>query len=538
MELIKGQPINLQAESCNCPKEADLAHVNDIFALQIMGTDIGAELVTNGDFVSDISGWTDSGTCWSWDAIGAAYGIGGCTLSQDVGFVSGQSYVLRFYCRLEHFDPADPFRVIVPAGIDYPIYNTGWQEIRFTSSGTTDLIFQSMVSYWALISGVSLYMLDTELIEASVNVNGVLTALERTSIQGTAVYEGIEVPTGGRCFTICAGAMNDQLLVNNKWEAVTGWTVDAGSAIINGWSGGEFNFAYDPFDPADPTPFKISQTFEGYAGCRIITATSFDNLLSTFAIVGVLPSGSGALQLTLRIKDSLGNIINERVHSDITFIAPATTLYIPATFATQIDYTAYPSTAVLPYDDTYTYEVEVAKQSGDPFSEIRISTEGLWSICPCSVQSQPFEVITDKCDTVGMKFTDTVNKLNFKFGWDIANPFTFFYRMRADAKPSSVVNENTNTLQFSGNTFISNIKSEFYKELRTDLLNNTVIEMFSRMLALKIIHLEQYANSEYVRITYTSNSLEFQQANESCLVSLIIPYKEEPQNVLSRNCNF
>jgi len=62
---------------------------------------LGSELVTNGTFDSDLSGWTisDTGTKWTWDATGAAIhnGDGNTeTISQNVNVTLDEYYVLAF----------------------------------------------------------------------------------------------------------------------------------------------------------------------------------------------------------------------------------------------------------------------------------------------------------------------------------------------------------------------------------------------------------------------------------------------------------
>jgi hypothetical protein len=54
---------------------------------------LGAELVTNGAFTSDLSGWTDSGSSWSWVAGTAKHTPGSAsTLSQNITVESGSTY--------------------------------------------------------------------------------------------------------------------------------------------------------------------------------------------------------------------------------------------------------------------------------------------------------------------------------------------------------------------------------------------------------------------------------------------------------------
>lgn len=71
---------------------------------QVMGTASGSELVTNGEFTSDLSGWTtqeDNGGTVTQESPGVAQfapgGVGASGLSQEItGLTSGEEYVLSF----------------------------------------------------------------------------------------------------------------------------------------------------------------------------------------------------------------------------------------------------------------------------------------------------------------------------------------------------------------------------------------------------------------------------------------------------------
>ena len=57
---------------------------------------MGAEMLTNSSFTSDLSSWTDSGSTWSWSAGGALHTAGTASnLSQNVSVVSGSTYEVR-----------------------------------------------------------------------------------------------------------------------------------------------------------------------------------------------------------------------------------------------------------------------------------------------------------------------------------------------------------------------------------------------------------------------------------------------------------
>lgn len=58
---------------------------------------MGANLVSNGYFASNLSGWTDSGATWSWSAGAALHAAGAAsTLSQAVALTAGVWYVIQF----------------------------------------------------------------------------------------------------------------------------------------------------------------------------------------------------------------------------------------------------------------------------------------------------------------------------------------------------------------------------------------------------------------------------------------------------------
>jgi hypothetical protein len=58
---------------------------------------MGSELVTNGSFSGSLSGWTDSGSSWSWSAGTALHTAGSAsTLSQNISVTSGQTYQVEW----------------------------------------------------------------------------------------------------------------------------------------------------------------------------------------------------------------------------------------------------------------------------------------------------------------------------------------------------------------------------------------------------------------------------------------------------------
>ena len=57
---------------------------------------LGSELTTNGAFTTDLSGWTDSGSSWSWSAGKALHTPGSAsTLSQNITVTSGNTYYIE-----------------------------------------------------------------------------------------------------------------------------------------------------------------------------------------------------------------------------------------------------------------------------------------------------------------------------------------------------------------------------------------------------------------------------------------------------------
>jgi hypothetical protein len=57
---------------------------------------LGSDLVTNGAFTSDLSGWTDSGSSWSWSSGTALHTPGSAsTLSQNITVTSGNTYQIE-----------------------------------------------------------------------------------------------------------------------------------------------------------------------------------------------------------------------------------------------------------------------------------------------------------------------------------------------------------------------------------------------------------------------------------------------------------
>ena len=57
---------------------------------------LGPELVTNGAFTTDLSGWTDSGASWSWSAGTALHTPGSAsTMSQNITVATGNTYYIE-----------------------------------------------------------------------------------------------------------------------------------------------------------------------------------------------------------------------------------------------------------------------------------------------------------------------------------------------------------------------------------------------------------------------------------------------------------
>lgn len=79
---------------------------------------LGEELVTNGGFDADISGWTDDGGGnWDWDVLGKAsyyaVGPGAAYLQQSLDITAGKSYQVSVVLSNEAIADSDDFVVFL-----------------------------------------------------------------------------------------------------------------------------------------------------------------------------------------------------------------------------------------------------------------------------------------------------------------------------------------------------------------------------------------------------------------------------------------
>ena len=120
---------------------------------------VGAELVTNGDFASDLSGWANENSTITWNAgavdvdrAGNAYGD---HLKQSITTVVGQTYVLSFnVIALSHQVDAG----FVGGSSILNVTTAGAHSVTFTATGTTTQIRFSMalaVSATATLDNIS-----------------------------------------------------------------------------------------------------------------------------------------------------------------------------------------------------------------------------------------------------------------------------------------------------------------------------------------------------------------------------------------------
>lgn len=87
---------NYMTATVNSAGATTLATTGNPIALQAANTGVatqGSNLITNGSFANDLSGWTDSGATWSWSSGAALHTAGSVsTLSQGITVTSGLTY--------------------------------------------------------------------------------------------------------------------------------------------------------------------------------------------------------------------------------------------------------------------------------------------------------------------------------------------------------------------------------------------------------------------------------------------------------------
>lgn len=526
MKVITGQPVDLQPADCNCDRVNEIIHTDDSISVQIAGTPIGNNLTLNGGFTTNLDDWTDSGTSWAWDSM-YAVGLGGSTLSQDMGIESGKSYRLQFYALVEFYDPTDPFRVDLGA-TTFVVYNDGWQDVIFTADSAHDVEFVSQVAYYARITGVSLYQLDTE----NINFNIFADSYPAIAVAGTSdaghrlltismedLITALDEPFD--CFELCVEYFDPYVLQNNEFQDEEGWTVDEGSALSYEWGEGEVDFTCD--QEVDLIPFTFSQPFEASEGCLVETwGTKYgDTSLSISATW--TGGGSRVFDTTIRIKDALGNVIATRTYINFTLFTSGNIISPLLAFS--------PTPVVIPQDGTYTYELIVTLQSAG-VETLTVTHKAIVMTCPRVLCSPTYKLITDKCDTVAFEFSDAIPKLNFRF------PFTFFARFPASVKPFSGSFNRAQALLFSGRTVSSQTRAELKKVVRTGLINEHHFESMLNMLSLATVEMDNGENNNFVEIAYVENDLEVGVEDAVCQLKLEIPYMPQPQNKLSRNSDF
>ena len=116
---------------------------------------MGSELVTNGDFASDLSGWTVTGSDWVWDSGTVLHNIGNTTaLYQGISITNGTRYQVGF----DFTSPAGS--VIITFGSMIGSYFLSGNQtytfaFRATSTGTANLTFTPTSAFDGTINNIT-----------------------------------------------------------------------------------------------------------------------------------------------------------------------------------------------------------------------------------------------------------------------------------------------------------------------------------------------------------------------------------------------
>jgi hypothetical protein len=173
---------------------------------------LGSELVTNGDFTSNLSGWTDSGATWSWVTGSAKHTSGSISnLSQNVTVTSTNTYLIDFT-----ISGRTSGNVTITLGAVTLVDNgatTTW-----SGNGTNKRTLVAAASGSVALTIVPSSTFDGSIDNISLRVVSLGTVTPTVAVQNSDASAGVHIRSGG----------------NTQWNTFVG--IDVGRSILSGYN--------------------------------------------------------------------------------------------------------------------------------------------------------------------------------------------------------------------------------------------------------------------------------------------------------------
>ncbi len=219
---------------------------------------LGSDLVTNGAFTSDLSGWTDSGSSWSWVAGVAQHTPGSAsTLSQNVTVTSGNTYQITIVISGRSAGSVSFTLGSVPM-VDYST-TSAWsangtfrRTLVATASGSVTLTITPTTAFDGAIDSISVQNVSLG------------------SVMATQVFQNSDGSTG---FQMRSGG-------SAQWNTFIG--TDAGRSISNG-----YNNSVVGANALRAITTGSNNTAMGYASLNLCTIGSVNTAVGSSALVAV-----------------------------------------------------------------------------------------------------------------------------------------------------------------------------------------------------------------------------------------------------------
>lgn len=173
---------------------------------------LGPDLVTNGAFTSDLSGWTDSGSSWSWSAGTARHTAGSpSTLSQNVTVNSGSTYLIE----------------VTISGRTAGTVNLALGAVPVVDYGTTSIVSANTIFRRTVVAGasgsVALTITPSSTFDGAID-SVVVRNVTLGSVTPTLALQNSDASTG---FQMRSGG-------STQWNTLIG--TDVGRSILTGYN--------------------------------------------------------------------------------------------------------------------------------------------------------------------------------------------------------------------------------------------------------------------------------------------------------------
>jgi hypothetical protein len=186
---------------------------------------LGAELISNGTFASDLSGWTDSGASWSWSAGTALHTAGSSTtLTQAETVTNGSTYQIGITITGR---TAGSIAValgsvsVIESGTATAFTSTFVRTVVAAATGSVDLVITPTSDFNGAIDNVTLKTVPTSGFSASMVL---FDSSGSTSVEARASTSSLGCTCFGRGTqnSLTSGSSNTALGVNSQRFLTTG----------------------------------------------------------------------------------------------------------------------------------------------------------------------------------------------------------------------------------------------------------------------------------------------------------------------------